>query len=183
MSEFSIQNISKSNVMFGLNVLLPSVFAAIFIGVFFFTYGNTVERDVVMNNINYLINDMTREIILLPDNSIKIIKDKVNNITLPDMTIKDKQVSDSNDLLYNKVKSISIILLVCTIIIIYYVSSYYNLSSDEIQELVIKSVLLLLCIGLVEFIFLNLIVKNYYSVDMNKIKRHIILKLKTLQKN
>jgi hypothetical protein len=143
-------------------------------------YKNNLNMSVM---INYLINDMTREIILLPDNAIKIIKDKVNNITLPDMTIKDKQVSDSNDLLYNKVKSISIILLVCTIIIIYYVSSYYNLSSDEIQELVIKSVLLLLCIGLVEFIFLNLIVKNYYSVDMNKIKRHIILKLKTLQKN
>ena len=178
-------NITKSNAILIINILLISVFATIYIGIFFFSYGKVVEKEVVVNNVNYLINDLTKDLKLLPKNITTVISNYIgantNNIDTPDMIEKDKKVAESNDLLFNKVINISIILLVVTFIVVYYLSTSVNLSSDEIYELIIKSVLLLGCIAIVEFLFLELVIKNYYSVDPNNIKRHIVDKIKSLQ--
>lgn len=177
--------ITKPNAIFLINILLVSVFAAIYIGIFFFSYGKLVEKEVVINNVNYLINDLKKDLKLLPKNITTVLSNYIGdnspNIDTPDMVEKDKKVAISNDMLFNKVINVSTILLVVTFIIVYYLSTSVNLSSDEIYELIIKSVLLLGCIALVEFLFLELVIKNYYSVDPNNIKRHIVDKIKSLQ--
>ena len=44
---------------FIVNFLLSVSFAASFIGIFFFTYGKIVEKQIVVNNVNYTINDLS----------------------------------------------------------------------------------------------------------------------------
>jgi hypothetical protein len=62
-----------------------------------------------------------------------------------------------------------------------YLSYHVELSSDELYSIIIKAVLLLVCIGIVEFLFLKIIVSNYLSVNPNIPKQHIVNKFRSLQ--
>jgi hypothetical protein len=173
--------LTKDNVIFTLNFVLPAIFASIFIGLFFFLYGKNIERQVVVNNVNYLLTDISDEVKLLPKISIDKLKQSINNTILPDMTTQDNNVKVSNDKLLDQVKYISLILLALTFVIVYYLSTIVDITSDELYGIIIKAVILLVCIGVVEYLFLGMIVSNYLSVNPNIAKQHIVNKFRGLQ--
>ena len=57
-----------------INTLLTISFTSSFIGIFFFTYVKNIEKDIIVNNIKYLVTDTISNYIhlLSPDDKKKI---------------------------------------------------------------------------------------------------------------
>ena len=41
-----------------VNVILSVAFASSFIGIFFFTYGKEVEKNIIINNVQYTVDEL-----------------------------------------------------------------------------------------------------------------------------
>jgi hypothetical protein len=159
-----------------LNISLNVAFAACFIGLFFFTYAKNIEKQIVVNNVEYLVNDLFANTVGLMPNPVKTVMGiGLKNITLPNMKAQDEAVNKNNsDLL--KLASITLgSLLIITLVGCYYLSEHYQLN---LSDAIYHNLILLVCIGITEFIFLILIAQNYISVDPNHIFLNLINMLK-----
>ena len=154
-------------------IVLEVSLIATFLAVFYFTYVKDIENRIVDTQISYLINDLTDiSKYVLSDSQRSTIKEKLDNIQLPDLSEDDKKVIDNNKHLEDKtVFYMSIILCIgFTIFISYYLYRGKQNRSEEVFQDFVKAFIILICVGLTEYLFLNLIVKNYRSVKVNYIK-------------
>ena len=96
-----MSSLNKINPMypeFIVNFLIATCFATSFIAFFFFTYAKNVERQIVVNNVNYLIYDLTSNLISFTDNDTKeLLISQLNDVNLGDMSEEDKKVEESNN--------------------------------------------------------------------------------------
>jgi len=161
-----------------INILIAVAFASTFIALFFFTYAKNIERNIVIKNIQYLIDDINNNIVsLLPDNIKQMLSKQMDNIKIPDMTMEDKNVSTNN---FNLLINSFIILgsfFVLLISIAFFIAHNKHINFTEI---IFENSLLLLGVGVVEYLFLNMVASNYVSIDTNIIKYNII---KTINDN
>jgi hypothetical protein len=70
---------------FMVNFLLSTAFATSFIALFFFTYVKNIEREIVLDNVNYVIDDLTTTFLtILPEPIKALLEFKLDNIELKD---------------------------------------------------------------------------------------------------
>jgi hypothetical protein len=157
-----------------INVLVLVAFAISFITIFFFTYVKEIEKQIVINNVNYLINNLIPHTNLLNQDIKKKIIDEIDKIQLPDLANEDKEVKARNKTLINK--SILIITIICIIVffISYFMCTKYNI---DLSNVIIRNILLVIGIGMTEFVFLHLAIKRYISADPNVVKHELINKI------
>ena len=155
-----------------VNVILSVAFASSFIGAFFFTYGKEVEKSIIVNNVQYTVDELLGfPSALLSDDIKKKLITYLNDVKLSDMTVADKKVSDNNTQLLQKAGIILSILLVVSLVASFYISKKYNLNFPFILS---QNLILLCGIGLVEFVFLKFIAGNYISANPNIVKKKIL---------
>ena len=91
-------------------MLMLGVYAA-FVGFFFFTYGAYIEKKVVSNQIQVLLDDFTEDFIFLQNKQIRAsfqkIGEKIGNIKPPDLSAADAKIEKENSRL---VKDAAIVL-------------------------------------------------------------------------
>ena len=172
---------TKERIEMSLNIILVAALAATFIGVFFFTYAKNVERDIVVNNVDYLVDDLLSGTDLLPEPVLDMIKNKLNDIKLQDMSKEDAEVSHKNSSLLKLAFTVLGILVVVAIGAVYFIATSNGFSSHEITEIYVKGFIILVCVGIVEYIFLKFIAREYLSTDPNIVKYNIVNKLKKLK--
>ena len=159
----------EKNIKYYLNILLVSIFAITFINVFFFTYGVTVEHEIIKTNVDYIADNMKTLIKQLPPQYQASIKEKIDKTQLNN-TIEEDEIIDSQNtiLLRNSmiITGVLLVLSICSIIISY---KYFEMTREDILEVLGSSFILVGGLALVEFLFLILVIKNYMLADMNKI--------------
>jgi hypothetical protein len=161
-------------IKLAVNTSMLVAFAVCFIGIFFFTYAKDIEKDIVVNNVRYLIDTLTPNLKLLPQPVYNILKNNVNNIKLANMDKEDAEVTNANNELLKKSAKVLGIVLVLSLAFSYYMCNKYNL---DFNDLLYHNLILVGCVALVEFMFLNLIAKNYISADPNIIARNLTSQL------
>jgi hypothetical protein len=87
------------------------------------------------------------------------------------MDKEDNEVSEANNLLLVQSTKVLGVILVVSLVFSYYMCNKYNL---DFTDLLYHNMILVGCIALVEFIFLNLVAKNYTSADPNMIVNNLI---------
>jgi len=158
------------------NVILSVAFASTFIGIFFFTYAKNVEKDVVVNNVNYTVDSLLSGItVLANDDAKKILAEQVSQVKLGDMSGADKEVNDNNSKLLVQSAKILGTILVVSLITTFIIAKIYDL---DFTELIIQNLILLCGIGLTEFIFLKFIIANFISANPNIVKKKVLEMLK-----
>ena len=143
------------------------------IGIFYFTYAKNVEKNVVVNTVHYLSESLFKELAsYMPSISL--------NIQAPDLQSADQEVMNSNHLLIIKaVKYLSLLFLV-TLVMTYIMSKYLKISYYQRLK---HNIVILFFVALTEFSFLNIVGRNFITVDPNKIKSNIIMTLKNWSAN
>jgi len=72
-------------------ILINVLFISIFISLFFFTYGASIEKKVVENQMDFLCINLTDMIKLGGKEVNQQITDAVKNITIPDLSEEDQK--------------------------------------------------------------------------------------------
>ena len=156
-------------------IILNVIFISVFIGIFFFTYASKVEGEIVKTQVEFLVKDFTQDTLtLLPKDILQEISAKLKNTELPDMKDIDAIVAQKNKDLVKKAYTALGLLLIAGIIICIFIYRSSNLNINDIKSIIFEVFVMLCCVALTEYVFLNYIAKNYYSIETNTIKREII---------
>lgn len=155
---------------FWLHVLLSVVLISMFICIFFFTYASTVERQIVVKQTKDLVNDLSQDIVQIPIIS-QNLKPYVESWKLPDSSSQDKKVDDANNLLIKKAYTIVFTFAIVILTIVVILAYLYEIS---FFHLFIPNLIILVFVGLTEFLFLQCIARNYVSFDPNYAEYKII---------
>ena len=151
-----------------INVIINVGLIATFISIFFFTYASKVEEQIVKNQAKIMVNDIMQSVNpSLNDITKKIIME----YTLADMSEEDNVVLDNNNKLINSGYSILIIVFIVTQVLGLILAIYFN---HNYFHIILINIIILVFVGLTEYIFLNLIGASYISVDTNFIKWKIL---------
>jgi hypothetical protein len=147
-----------------------------FIALFFFTYVTDIEREVVLNNVNYIINELGGSLPILLDGLPQrdIIK-SLDLVKLDDMKEADETVKKINDKIIHNSLVIFTSFFAVSLVICLSICIYFKL---DIVEILSTNLLLLGGIALVEFVFVNFIIRNYISADINGIFKNILITIK-----
>lgn len=154
------------------DVIIQVTFIATFIGIFFFTYASKVEQEVVQNQMDFIVQDFTSDIVALtPPADLKTLQPALNALQPPDLSAQDQDIANSNSALLKKaIMILGIVLLVGTFTV-YKISENYNLNFKEIVK---TGLIVVAFVALTEFSFLTFVAKNYRSADPNVVKLALI---------
>jgi hypothetical protein len=161
-----------------LSILLQVTCIFIFLTVFFFTYVSNEEKKVVENQIDFLIDNVVgANLNILPNEVKENILSKINNLSSSTTTDNDS-IKKSNDSIRSKATKIitvlSIVVIVIFILSIYLnktnVSFFKNLSLSAIFK---ETGIIVLFVGLTEYIFLTYFGSKWISIDPNVLKAHL----------
>ncbi len=159
------------NLKFLANLLLISTLAVSFLTIFFFLQGAEIEKEVIVNNLNYVIDEsMDNYIVLLSDKEKESIYKKLNNIKIDNMEKEDEVIISSNKKLK---KNTFIIIGVLIIVVFMIVSGIVVYKKYDYIEILLKNFILLFGIGLVEYLFLINFGSKFISANTNYIKGKI----------
>lgn len=160
------------------NIILHVILITTLLTIFFFTYATTVEEQIVKDQVDFIIEDLTNGAQLLPAELNTALKIGVNTIQIPDMAVVDKEVEDKNKKLVMKVSKLVGGILIVGVSIVYFMSKQYDFS---FMDLLKKNAIVLLFVGLTEFYFLRYLAKNFKSGDPNHVKKTVFETLKNLK--
>ena len=179
--------------IFSTTTLLMLGIYTVFVGFFFFTYGAYIEKKVVKNQIDILINNFSDDFKFFASQSqngkklIQIINSNINKISIPDLSKLDAQVKTKNKSLIKT----SVITLVVTFLIFIILSVcvwYFGLSSKQKEEnsyvsIIQRLLLIMFIVMLIEFFFFTLVVGNYRPVNPNDVKKYFVESLEKYSKS
>ena len=165
------------NPYFYTHIIVSVVFISCFICIFFFTYATTVERNIVVNQTQNLVDSFTDNIsVLFSDN--ESVKNFVQNMSVETVNQDDERIKEKNQKILKEAAFVvgisAICLIILTIILIYLFKLNY-------KKLIITNLIVLLCIGVVEFSFLTFIAQNYISFDPNYVKYLLVENLEKIK--
>lgn len=162
------------------NVIMNVVLFSAFIGIFFFTYGTYIEKQVFKSQIDYLFDNLLGSVkIVAPE--VSNFKPIISNIKLPDMSAVDAQVNESNKKVrMTAMKAISALIVVgiLSIGLIGHFGKLGDISKAKFfKTLLMYDSIALIFVGLTEFTFATEFASKYMTLDVNRIKRDVFNKL------
>jgi hypothetical protein len=155
-------------------IILSVIFVATFLSIFYFTYVAKVENDIVVQQIQYLIDDFTKDMKFLSPQELQLVKSNLKKMKHQDLSSQDADVEKSNHAIMMKTIYFIIVLNVVGLVIVYFISKKYGFNMLDLLK---KNFIILISIALTEFTFLNLFVRNYISIELNEIKLLILDKI------
>ena len=84
------------------NIILSVSLIATFIGVFFFTYGSWVEKQVIEKQMDYIIRDLVGDIKIISPSAAQMARSVTNNLQPPNMQKQDMEAKEHNEKLLKK---------------------------------------------------------------------------------
>jgi hypothetical protein len=156
------------------NIVMNVTMISTFIGIFFFTYGKTIEENVVKGQSELVADYIAKDLSTFIDKPTA--QKLASQLSPPDMTNADKQVELKNTELQRSAFNILILVAIGGLLFTIILAKYYTLNLQSILE---TNFVILLFVGLTEYIFLTYIGQNFISLDPNFVRLKI---LQTLQK-
>jgi hypothetical protein len=168
------------------NILLHVMLLSSFVAIFFFVYGAQIEKKIVKNQTNNIVDSFTGDVqnFIAPE-VLRKIQPYVNQyLQVPDMTLEDQAAAAKNQALMKK--TATILGIVSGICILFILIAYFwaKKANQGVQAFSMITLLKdnfwsLFFVAITEFFFLTVIAQNYRSADPSVIKLQII---DTLQK-
>lgn len=167
------------------NALIQGVIVFTFLTIFFFSYVTDVEKEEYSKQISMVVDNIYNEykkdiedILPKDDEKRKIAKAGIYGIidTNEEYISKTaqtdrKELDDSNQkIIKNSVLSVLFLFIICVSLLIIFAIFGYCI---PIKDFVKEGFFILIFIFIVEFLFLNIIAKNYISANPNKVKKEI----------
>lgn len=159
------------------SIIIQLIFQALFLIVFFFIYLSFVERHIVEQQVLYIVDNINDILTNIYGDNVTDIK---NEYIAPKLTMTPNQTlyytdldNNSNDANMSILKTaliyISIFIIIMCILL-------YFLKDDSFSFLkILKHNIVFLCmVAVIEFIFVNMVVINFMSVDRNLTMKTII---------
>lgn len=151
---------------------------AVFLSIFFFTIAVSVEKNIISDQIEFLVNSLIGNVFKgISKNDKIIIKNEINskmdNINFKDLDEKTKK--NNNKIFINNL--IFIGTLLAFVIVLLTFLSYVDKKEFSFKLVMFGAILSLIFVAITETSFLLLIGSNYISTDPNKIKEKIVDKL------
>ena len=79
------------------NIIMHIILISVFLGVFFFTYGTYLEKQIFKSQIEYLIDDSFGSLkVLLPENINEFLKQNFSNYNVVPDKSEDEKVKKNN---------------------------------------------------------------------------------------
>jgi len=153
------------------NIILHILTMAVFITLFFFTYGAYLEKKIVKEQMNYIVDDLVGDIKVISPQTALTLKNQLQNIKSPNLDQADKQAEENNNKLKMNTLKIVVGVSVVTLFIVYYMIKYFNL---DVKSLIITNIISLIAVGITYFVFSTYIIASYKSADPNFIKKSIV---------
>lgn len=155
-----------------VTIILNVTFIGAFIAIFFFTYGKTIEENVVKKQSVFIATHLANDI------KTFINKDTADNISSklipPNMDEADKKAKEINHTLLQQSIRIVLFSVIIGLSISYLISQKYNLN---FIDLIKPNLIILLFVGTTYFLFLTFFGQNFISADPNFVRLHILLTL------
>lgn len=142
-------------------IILNVTIISSFIGIFFFTYASTVEKQILEDQSKYIAETMADNVKNFIPGDVK--QDIVKTLNKPDLSQQDKDAEDSNKKLRKKALIVLGTLFIVGIIATFVVSKIGNIGFHIVKE----AIVILFFVALTEFLFLNIITRNYKVADPN----------------
>jgi len=159
-----------------INILLSVLFASIFLIIFFFTYVEKVEKDVILNNLNFTINSLLDGILpFIPPEIKKKMSSFLNSVNL---TV-DKKLDIATEKSNHKLLEISVYFItILTIVFVIIIGIIYAFNAEKLRphlkEIAVENLIIVSFIGLTEYIFLNTFAAKFISANPNIIKYNLL---------
>lgn len=167
------------------NILLHIMLISAFLGSYFFTFGAYLERVVLQDQLNYLVDTTLQPLKILLPNISEDIKNKIKSSNFKINKKADIETEQQNkETIIKAIKIISIFFIIGLILIAIFskVLDKENMTYGQFFKKLIKNNLfILLFIASTEFIFAFFFAKNYMSLDTNKLKKQIFLSLDNIK--
>jgi hypothetical protein len=145
------------------------IFITIFICIFFFTLGETLHKDMIKSQMEFLFNDFTEIINLLGPNTNKELKNRLSNIKNVEYKKEDEKIYENN----TKLKMICFILSLVVLCLGYY---FKIINFNKINIYLIVTVILM------NIFFMKFFIGKYIAIEPNLIKYNIIMNMKKIYK-
>jgi hypothetical protein len=160
------------------NVIMHIIVISVFIGIFFFTYGAYLEKKILKNQLDYLVDDTLGSFkIFMPELSDNI-KQTIKTYQFNLDPNADMEVKNSNKKIMKKAFIAIAIAFIIGILIIVVISKKLDMegmtNKQFFTRLLKYNLFALIIIGLTEFIFASGFAQNYISLDLNRIKKQIV---------
>lgn len=156
------------------SIILSVIFVATFLSVFYFTYVAKVENDIVIEQINLLVDDFTKDMKFLSPQQLQLVKSNLKTMKRQNLSKEDAVVEKNNHDIMMKTIYAMIVLNVVGLTIVYFIAKKQGFNMLELLK---NNFIILVAIALTEFLFLNLFVRNYISIELNQIKLLVLDKL------
>lgn len=160
---------SKHTAQIILNVTLISAF----IGIFFFTYAAKVEKDIVKSQSEYIATDLAESIkSFIPEKTRIDLSLAIGEPTGTEDV--DKAAEDSNNKLLKKAAISLGIVFIIGVVLTFVIVKFANIELNILKE----SFVILLFVAFTEYMFLNIVTRNYKIADTNFVKKEILTSVK-----
>jgi hypothetical protein len=161
-----------------INVLLISLY----LGVFFFTYGSMLQKQVVKSQMAFLVNNICNIIKLFGPFVSLQLNTFFKNMVLPDLSEEDKYVTELNKKTLKNAVYANVFLIICVIMCvigIYYFAKQNNVSIN-LKKILTQNFIILLFIAITEFTFFNYFASKYIPINPNQTKLTVIKNLENI---
>lgn len=162
------------------NIIMNVSLISIFIAVFFFTYGAKISKEIIEDQVKYLVGDFAGDInaFFTSDSSKKqfgmhlkkYIGEKTNGKSDADLAAEK-----SNRALLKKAAMILGLILIVGINTVWFMSKKYGF---DFWVLLKYNLIILAAAGFTEFVFLTFFARYYRIADRNKVKYDILESIK-----
>lgn len=153
------------------SVLLHLVMIVVFINIFFFTYGEMIEENVVKQQLTSIIKAITNDTNVLFPELKPLITNKLNAINIPNLEKEDEKIKNKNHELFTLSLILTIIFGVIGIIIFIVLVMHYKL---DYKMIIVDACVSLVGIALLYFGFTTFIIGEYKSVNDAFIKKCVL---------
>jgi len=163
------------------SVVLQVTLIIIFISIFFMTYTTVIEKEIVINEVDILVNEFFGDLKLgLGPEIMTLFQSSLKDFNPPDMSEADAITAANNSVLINNTIILMIVVGIIGFSITIYLSVRYKVDSSEISKEVVFA---LIAVCIVEFVFLRFLAKNYICLDPNVVKLHFVQILRNYSQN
>jgi hypothetical protein len=159
-------------------------FVITFLSLFFFLYVVNVEKEIFQSEMNFIVDNIYNQIsfasnvvmpLKLKDELNGVISSYLDNVQLPTETYADIKATNQYVLnsTINIVVSFAVLVAAC-LLGLFVLHICVDMTHHTVQNLIVLG-----SIALTEFLFLNLVTRNYNAADPNRVKLHFAQQLKT----
>ena len=167
------------------NILLHIMLISAFLGSYFFTFGAYLEREVLKDQLNYLVDTTLQPMKILVPGISTDIKNKMKSYNFKIDESSDIKTEQQNKKTVDKAIKLITFFFIIGLIVIVIISRTLDregMSYNEFfKKLITRNLIIMIFIAATEFIFAFFFVKNYMSLDTNKLKKQIFLSLDNIK--